>query len=95
MISESDDNWFQSTHIFLGGEYHPLYIEYMNLRHRLGLEPDIDKSKPPLHDGKVRFHFKKDGKEIRDEGELAETNRAMWCKFIEEHRDDDNIDNLI
>lgn len=88
MISESDDNWFQSTHFLLGGVFHPTYIEYMNLRHRLGLLPDgCGQRKLTLHPN--------DGSGIDDDGEDVETNRAAWRKWIEEHRNDDILDGLI
>lgn len=77
---KSNDNWFQSTNIYIGGECDPTYCEYMNLRHRLGLEPDYDD---------ILFHFEQDGTYKDDEGELADQNRAMWRKWIEEHKDDD------
>lgn len=88
---ESNDNWYQSTHFIFGGEHDPTYCEYMNLRHRLGLEPDIDRqtAKQSLLDGGVHFHFEKDGTWKGDEGELADQNRAMWRKWIDEHKDDD------
>lgn len=89
---EINDNWFQSTHIIFGGQYDPTYCEYMNLRHRLGLEPDIDTTAPPLKSvNDIHFHLVEDGTHVEDEGELADQNRAMWRKWIDEHKDD-NID---
>lgn len=87
---ESDNNWFQSTHTYVGGEYDPTYIEYMNLRHRLGLEPDIDTNAPLLNDvDDIIIHFVEDGTDIKDVGELADQNRAMWREFIEKHKNYD------
>lgn len=87
---ESDNNWFQSTHTYIGGEYDPTYIEYMNLRHRLELEPDIDTNAPLLNDvDDIIIHFVEDGTDIKDVGELADQNRAMWREFIEKHKNDD------
>lgn len=85
---ESNDNWYQSTHFIYGGEHDPTYCEYMNLRHRLGFEPDIDTSKPLTNDD-IHIHFEKDGTWKGDEGELADQNRAMWRKWIEEHKDNE------
>ena len=87
---ENNDNWFQSTHLIFGGEHDPTYCEYMNLRHRLGLEPDIDTTAPPLKSvDDIHFHFEHDGTWKADVGELADQNRAMWRKWIDEHKDDD------
>lgn len=94
---ESDNNWFQSTHTYIGGEYDPTYIEYMNLRHRLGFEVDtnIDANEPPLKDGEDIEICDDDGTLASDVGELADNNRAMWRKWIDEHRNDDILDGLI
>ena len=59
----------------------------MNLRHRLGLEPDSDNFKCPSPERRLVIHIS-DGTEISDEGEEAEMNRAEWRKWIEEHKDD-------
>lgn len=88
IITASDEglnNWYQSNNIIYGGEHDPTYCEYMNLRHRLGLEPDNDTSKPL----EVSYHFDEDGTWKNDVGKLADQNRATWRKWIEEHKNDD------
>lgn len=83
MICGSNDNWFQSTHISLGGEYHPIYIEYMNLLHRLRMLTEEYQQNNSLQ---IQFEFEQDGSLIQHKGELADKNRAMWQKFINNHR---------
>ena len=97
MISEgdvSDINWWETNNIVFEPidqpkhGWDPIYCEYQNLRHRLGLIGENDKNT----DG---YHAVEDGTLANDVGELAENNRAMWRRWIEKHRNNDILDGLL